>query len=263
LARLLVAARADHRAIKSVPDDLVPVDLVEAQLVDDRVAVVNGRPVLGWKIGATSEAAQTILGADGPFAGRVYTILGDGAELSADRVLGEPRIEGEFAFTLGTDLTNGSDDQPGPSGEVAVDRASVIAAIADVRPAIEVVGGRFQDMFDVPLECLAADAGTNGLLVLGQPVPVEQFDLGSLGSVSATMTVDGRIVGEGVGADVYGGPIEALVWLANHLAARGIPLRAGQVVTTGTATQIADLAPGSSAMAQLDGIGTVSVHRPG
>ena len=48
----------------------------------------------------------------------------------------------------------------------------------------------------------------------------------------------GRVSGcydrEGAGAFVLGDPRIALSWLANELSALGIPLRAGQVVTTGT-----------------------------
>ncbi|MGH1491324.1 MAG: 2-keto-4-pentenoate hydratase [Acidimicrobiales bacterium] len=254
LATLLVAARNNAEAIASVPDELVPNDAVEAQLVDDHVAAISGWPVLGWKIGATSQAAQKALGASGPFAGRVYSILDNGADISSAGVLGEPRIEGEFAFTLAEDLNfseSGSSDAP--------DRAAVVAAIANTRPAIEVVGGRYADMFGMPLVCLMADAGANGLLVLGDPV--DDVDLSTLPEAAATMSVDGEILGIGVGADVYGDPVEALVWLVGHLAERGVSLKAGQVVTTGTATQILALPAGATAVATLTGIGTVSTSR--
>ncbi len=248
LAEMLIAARQNHQAIDSVPDELVPVDLAEAALVDDRVAELSGWTVLGWKIGATSAAAREILGAPEPFAGRVYSILRSGAVLSSDDVLGEPRIEGEFAFTLGADL-----------GPAACDRAAVAAAIANVCPAIEVVGGRYANMFGVPLSCLAADAGTNGLLVLGDPA--EGVDYETLPNATATMTANGEVIGQGTGADVHGGPLNALCWLVDHLAARGIGLRAGQVVTTGTATQLGDFPAGSTAVADLAGVGSVSVSR--
>ncbi len=38
----------------------------------------------------------------------------------------------------------------------------------------------------------------------------------------------------GSGANVLGDPRTALAWLVNELSGLGIPLRAGQVVTTGT-----------------------------
>lgn len=255
LATMLLAARENHQAIAEVPDELVPADLTEAQLVDDRVAAISGWPVLGWKIGATSAAAQKILGAPGPFAGRVYSVLDAGAEVSADDVLGEPRIEGEFAFTLARDFSFG-----GARSGAKPDRQVVLEAVADVRPAIEVVGGRYADMFSMPLACLVADAGANGLLVLGEPCDPTP-DLDGLAQASATMTVDGEVIGSGVGSDVHGGPIDALLWLVHHLADRGVSLQAGQVVSTGTATQVGAFATGSTATAELAGVGAVSAHR--
>lgn len=250
LAEMLIAARTNNQAIETVPDELVPSDLKQAQLVDDRVAEVSGWPVLGWKIGATSQAAQTVLGASGPFAGRVYSILGNGSEISTEHVMGEPRIEGEFAFTLAADI----------SADVArPDMDSISDFIANVCPAIEIVGGRYANMFDMPLSCLVADAGANGLLVLGDPV--ENPNLGDLPQASATMTVNGEVTGSGVGADVHGGPVEALLWLVEHLAQRGIGLQAGQVVSTGTATQVGAFPAGATAVAELAGIGTVSASR--
>jgi 2-keto-4-pentenoate hydratase len=51
-----------------------------------------------------------------------------------------------------------------------------------------------------------------------------------------------------------------MVWMANHLAARGIGLKPGDVITTGSCAGIHLLAPGQSAGAKFSGLGTVTLQ---
>ena len=250
LARGLIAARLDRAALGQPDPELIPASQAEAEAVDDRVAELTGWPVLGWKIGCTSPHAQELLRADGPFVGRVYTVDDSGITLAAGDMAVEPLLEGEFAFTVAADVA----PTGGPRSP-----ADLVAALADVRPAIEVVGGRYGDIMATPLMSVIADAGANIRLVLGSPVPVPTPDV--LVATAARMEVDGAVTGRGIGADVLGGPIRALAWLLDNLSSRGLTLAAGQVVTTGTATQVTTLPPGSVATATLDGIGTVTVAR--
>lgn len=250
LARLLIEARNERQALTGVPDELMPADGDQAQLVDDRVAKLTGWPVVGWKIGCTSEHAQQLLGSPGPFSGRVYSIRQSGQTMAADELAGDPMVEGEFAFVLGRNL---------PPIESGYSTEAVLAAVAAVQPSIELVGGRFAQLVGTPLPLLMADAGSNVGLVLGQPVPVDGVDVAALTSMAASMDIDGEVAGSGTGADVLGDPVEALRWLANHLSGRGIGLEAGQVVSTGTATQIAPLCAGSTATLTIDGLGTATV----
>lgn len=250
LAEILIAARTHQEPVGVLPDQLVPTSAAEAEAVDDKVAGSSGWQLRGWKIGCTSEHAQKLLGSPGPFAGRVYSRYDGPTTLGSRELVTTPHLEGEFAFTIGADLAPSEDGH---------DRAAVVAAVADVRPAIEIVGGRFLDFFGTPLFSLMADAGANTHLIVGEPAA--DFDPEALPSTGARMEVDGEITGSGSGADVLGDPIEALLWLANHLSERSITLRAGDIVTTGTATQVSTLAPGSTATVSLDGIGSVSLSR--
>ncbi len=256
LASLLLDARRDGVALPPAGPDLIPTDEVEAATVDDAVAARIGRPVQGWKIGCTSEHAQELLGASGPFAGRVYALHqddGDGVELAPTAFVTEPVLEGEFAFALGADLA--ARDQPWS-------REAVAGAVAAVHPAIEVVGGRWTMFIGAPLTCLIADAGANTRLVVGPPAAVGGIaDLEALGAAAATMTVDGEVTGRGHGHDVLGHPLDALCWLVEHLRRRGIGLTAGQIITTGTATQVTVLGPGATATASFEQVGSVTLRR--
>lgn len=250
LTALLLDARAERRALPALEPELIPQSDAEAEAVDDAVAVRIGRPVVGWKIGCTSEHAQGLLGADGPFAGRVYDIHDTGVVLQPGDFVTVPVLEGEIAFTFGSSLA------PRPD---AYSRDDVVAAVTAARPAIEIVGGRFEQFMGSPLRALIADAGANTRLVLGEPVT--DWDPDHLADAAATMTVNGDVTGRGHGRDVLGDPVTALTWLVNRLSDRGITVEAGLTVTTGTATQVTGFPPGAEATNAVEGLGSVTAHR--
>ena len=68
--------------------------------------------------------------------------------------------------------------------------------------------------------------------MLGAPVrDWKGIDLAALRCVAS---INGAVVGEGHGRDVMGHPLDALAWVANNLAARGLGLWRGDVVITGS-----------------------------
>jgi 2-keto-4-pentenoate hydratase len=69
------------------------------------------------------------------------------------------------------------------------------------------------------------------------------------------LVVDDRVVAEGRGSDVLGGPLHVLAWLAGHLAARGQPLRAGELVSTGGCTGPVPLGSAERVIADVAGLG--------
>ena len=73
------------------------------------------------------------------------------------------------------------------------------------------------------------------------------------------MAINGAQVGAGIGADVMGHPFEALTWLANHAAASGRPLQAGDVVLTGSVVETKWVEPGDTVHVTIEGLGEASV----
>jgi 2-oxo-3-hexenedioate decarboxylase/2-keto-4-pentenoate hydratase len=69
--------------------------------------------------------------------------------------------------------------------------------------------------------------------------------------------INGKEAGRGTGADVLGHPHQALAWLANHLAAEGKGLHAGQIVLTGSLVKTVWLNAGDSVLMELQGLGQV------
>ena len=74
------------------------------------------------------------------------------------------------------------------------------------------------------------------------------------------MEIDGKEVGRGVGADILGHPLNALAWLAEHRAALGLPLRAGEFVMLGSVVKTVHFEAPASVRISFEGLGEASVR---
>jgi len=197
---------------------------VQREYVALRQAATRSPPA-GYKIGLTSASMQAMCGIDTPVAGVILQqgVHQSGVELSrAD--FGRLGIEFEIAVRLGRDLA--------PAGR-AVELADLRDAVEAVAAAIEVIDDRHCDYKSGSLDVLSliADNAWNAGIVLG-PFVSRWPDLAS---------VRGRLLGRnqevldtGTGASVMGNPLQPVVWLANHLRARGLGLQRGDIVMTGS-----------------------------
>lgn len=245
----LAELRRSGRVVDALPDGAAPQDLGEAYAVQDGLMSELGLPVGAWKVGATAPAVQKLLGVDGPFAGPVFsaTVVMSPADVPA-KEYHHRQIECEFAFVCAEDLS------PRSAGYTWSDIEAVLTSIV---PAVELISPRFTKVMPLPPFSAIADCGLNAGLVLGKPFD----DLGALDLVShqVILRVDGSEVARGSGANVLGDPIEALLWLVNHLSDRGVTLPAGTPVSTGTMTGLTPLEPGQKAVADFGVLGEVSV----
>jgi 2-keto-4-pentenoate hydratase len=94
--------------------------------------------------------------------------------------------------------------------------------------------------------------------VLGQPV--SRLVAPDLSKVAGRALINGLEAGRGTGADVLGHPHNALAWLANHLAAEGKGLHAGQIVLTGSLVKTIWLNAGDHVAMELAGLGRVEAR---
>lgn len=251
LAERLRDAYERYEPIAPIRDELPAADVDAAYAVQRANTdhwVAQGRRIVGRKIGLTSEAVQRQLGVDQPDFGALFDdmLVHDGGTVSYRSVL-QPRAEAEVALVLGRPI-----DDP----NVTVD--DLAAAVDHLLPAIEVVGSRI-DGWDITILDTVADNASSGMFVLGA-TPVDPASV-DLASVTMTMTLDGEPDSEGTGAACLGHPYNAALWLARRMVAEGTPLQAGDIVMSGALGPMKDLAPGSTARAAIDGLGSVSVTR--
>lgn len=181
-----------------------------------------GTGIAGYKIGLTSLRMQAMCGIDSPIAGRVLAnrVLGDGVTLRR-RDFGRLGIEFEIAVRIG---------RPLPPEGAPYAFADVATAVAAVAPAVEVVDDRNAEYQGLDMASLIADNSWNAGLILG----AWRTCWPDLAELPGRVSRNGEFFDEGHGRDVLGHPAHALTWLANHLAANGEGLRAGDVVATGS-----------------------------
>lgn len=248
-AAFLWRTRIEQRRIDALPERLRPQSLAEGYAIQDAMVQVAGQPVSGWKIAATSNAGQEHIGVTEPLAGRLFKnfILADGAELPA-APLHMAVIEAEFAFRMGHDL---------PPRGAAYGQAEVCNAVAALHLAIEVPDARFERFAEIGPAQIVADDAFAAWFLLGTQVP--EWQRLDLPTQRVRAFKNGSLFREGVGADALGDPRIALTWIANHLAQRGIGLKAGDLVTTGTCITPATIGPGDRMVAEFVDLGRVAI----
>ena len=250
-ANLLWETWTAQSRLACLPSDLRPATRSDGYAIQERLESRSASALFGWKIAATSKAGQAHIGVDGPLAGRLLRerAFESGAEIPFGR--NHMRVaEAEFAFRVGLDL-------PPRATPYSVDE--VLAAVATLHPAIEIPDSRFDDFTAVGAPQLIADNACGHYFVLGAAAPDTWRQL-DLAAHRVTAAIDGTPPREGIGANVLGDPRVALTWLVNELSALNIPIRRGQVVTTGTCVAPLDIAPGARVIADFGTLGRVDAR---
>jgi 2-keto-4-pentenoate hydratase len=246
-ARLLTDATNSRTQFKELPEANRPGSLDQGYDIQDRMARDAGTPgglmdtVAGWKLGLGSANAMKGANLTRPVIGRVLKgrLYKDGDTIRVPAHL-KALVEIEIAFTLGRDVT------PADTFSNPLD------AVADTHIACELVLSRYIDRTKVGLPSFVADSVGFHALVVGQKLDVKTIETVAR---TAVVHVDGK---ETAGCQTGGDTIDA-IWslgqLMAHARERGLILRKGEIVTTGTITKPFD-APAPSSL-----VVTATVHR--
>lgn len=201
--------------------------------------------VAGYKVGLTSARMQALCGIDSPIAGVVLADRVHASGVSLRRAdFGRLGIEFEIGVRMARDL---------PATAAPFSRAQVAAAIDGVCAAIEIVDDRGADYAALDMRSLVADNSWNAGVVLGAFHAAGR----DLAALEGRVQCDGEVVDRGYGADVLGHPYASVEWLANHLAASGRGLRAGDIIATGSLVPTRFPAAPASFVFEVDGLGQV------
>jgi 2-oxopent-4-enoate/cis-2-oxohex-4-enoate hydratase len=204
-----------------------------------------GDRIVGKKIGLTSRVVQRSLGVDEPDFGQLLASMVASDAIPASSMI-LPRAEGEIAFLLERDLQ-------GPG----VTNADVIHATHSVMACFEIVDSRIRD-WKIKLQDTVADNGSAARFVLGnQAVDIKGLDLSTCGMV---LEKNGDVACTGAGAAALGSPVNCVTWLANALGRLGIPLRAGEIILSGSLGALIPVAAGDVLNLSIGGIGTASIR---
>jgi 2-keto-4-pentenoate hydratase len=255
-ATLLWHHRRTGTPLDDLPGALRPIDADAGHAIQAAWPAASGLPVVGWKIAATSAAGQAHINVGGPLPGRILSdfVHSDGAtvSLAGNRMR---VVEPEFAFRLGTDL---------PPRAAPYSAAEVLAAVASLHPAFEVPNSRFADFTRAGEAQLLADDACCGEFVFGAAAPAgwQRLDLAAHRVQARVVDAAGRAcyTRQGEGRAALGDPRAALLWLANELSARGLALRAGQMISTGTCMVPLEALPGQAVDADYGELGRIHIR---
>ena len=254
-AEFLFEARRSGTVVEALPEAVRPSDVVEAYaaqaaLVARLVASGAGEPV-GYKVGCTNQAAVDMLGADGPFFGRLLggSVFANGGTASRGDA-GSLAVEPEYAYVVGAAMPPRADPY---------DAEAVVPHLSAILPSIELVGGRFSDITAVGIPSILADNALNAGWVAG-PRRADGWQDVDLGEIEVGLYVDDARLATGSAANVLGHPLNVVAWLANKLNDSGAQLELGDYVTTGTCTAVERVEPGSTVRCEFGQLGTVSVQ---
>ena len=213
---------------------------MERQLELRREILDGGARPIGWKLGLGTQAAMEQHGTSAPLVG----FLTDGG-------LREP----------GSELAIGGWTKPTAEPEIAVHIAADVTADGDrdaVRQAIGGVGVAFEivDIDGGEVEQILAGDIFHRCVVLGAPTPYGDVDLatlrGEIRHAEGKQAIDDPLA-------LVPDPVDAVAHLAQHLAAFGETVRAGEVLITGSIIPALAVAPGDQLRYRLDPLGELAL----
>ena len=253
-AQWLQDAHVRRARFTPLPDDLAPRSREEAYAIQDDFVALRAQQlgaIVGYKIALSTPAMQKFVGVDAPQAGALLesTLRRSPATVrAADYV--HLIVEFEIAVKISADL---------PAADAPFFRERIAKSVGAVMPALELADDRdahYAELSRHPLH-LVADNSWNEGAVLGTEVTDWQGI--DLGTVRGSATRNGRSCGEGKGADALGHPLDAVAWMADHLASLGRGLLRGDIVITGSLVPSQAVKAGDRVRFELAGLGSAEL----
>jgi 2-keto-4-pentenoate hydratase len=236
-ARLLLDARQTGTTLPHLPEHLRPRSQADAHRIQDAIIAQLGT-VGGWKIFAGDEPAPFL----SPLPARLVFDQGHQAPKSPLPIV---LVELEIALTLGQDL---------PARDIPYDVPTVREAIASFHPLLELISFSWTDRDQVDRLTQLSDLQNSAGFVVGDGrADWQAFDPAGAGSA---LQLDGvEVATTSTGCDLHT-ILRTLALLANHAATRGVSLRRGQVITTGSRL-VAPIGRAKSIHGEIGGLGSV------
>ena len=260
VALRLTGARRRAEALPVYPGAL-PSTLDAGYARQDEAIALWGRPVAGWKVGKIPDAWLARMGEErlvGPIFASAVQAPSAGARTAdglpvfegAFDVIpgGFAAVEAEFVFGIGRDA---------PPGKSAWTDEEALAMVDSLHVGAELAGSPMPMINDLGPAVVVSDFGNNAGLILGPAVVDWRAALRD--DLVCRTRVDEVEVGQGRASGIAGGLVAALRFALARCAMRGMPLRAGQWVSTGAATGIHDVVAGQHARVMFDGIAEIVI----
>jgi 2-keto-4-pentenoate hydratase len=230
-AKELTELRHTGRFVGRLPEGTRPQTFDDALKIQERTMRILGE-VGGWKCSVPQGDRKVICAPI--FAATISTSNTYAVMPATPNAQGTARIEPEVAFKLGRDL---------PPRAEPYTEAEIRAAIGEPHLVLEILASRYTDSKAVEFVEQLADCISNQGLVIGPKIThdidvhVSEIPL----TFERTDTTPPTEIRTHPGRHPDGHPLLPFYWLANHLSSRGIGLKAGQIVTTGSYAGMVDV----------------------
>jgi len=256
-AHHLLDARAQAKLIAplSAQSPLTLTDAYEVVKSTIDIRIAEGETLVGRKVGFSNRKIWTRYGVEAPISNPIWTPLFDTTVRYAEDNRGvqslqgalQPRIGPELVFKLGT--------TPRPDASLE----QLAECVEWMAHAFEIVICPFPEWKFEMADSVAA-FGLHGSLIIGEPKLLSAASRRNLAQVlanaSLSLSCNDELRSAGFGSDVYDSPIHALWYLHQSLREQpGFePLAAGEIITTGTWTDVCPIKPGETWTSAFSGV---------
>ena len=251
-AEAMLAALAEARLVptpSSVDPDL---SLEQAYAIADEIRslrIARGETPRGYKIGFTNRGIWDRYRVHAPIWAPIWDTTLESLDDERNEAVvslapfAQPRLEPEVMFGFAA------------TPQAGMGERELAACIDWVAHGYEIVHTHFADWRFGAADTVV-DFALHGRLFVGRRVPIARFadPAAELARLTVTLTCEGREVETGHAEIVLGGPLTALRLWVDAMAAQPHrwPIRAGDIVSTGTITDAAPMRPGEHWLTRLD-----------
>lgn len=242
VAKEVITSLSNHSQIPTFSSRFAGLDLAQAYRVTSLLRTAfeaRGERIMGRKIGFTNYQMWNAFGVESPIWG--YVTIRTMRELADTQVMAlnefcEPRIEPEIMFGLGA--------APAPS----MGDGALVDCVEWIALGYEIVQSIFPNWKFSAADTVAAN-GLHGALLVGPRhaiAPRKAKWERELSTFGVELCCNEKLVQRGGGSLVLDSPLRALRHLVELLAndPNNPPLRAGEVISTGTLTLAMPVRPG-------------------
>jgi 2-oxo-3-hexenedioate decarboxylase len=212
---------------------------IQSELVAHRVQ--EGNPIIGLKMGFTSEAKMKQMGVHDMIWGRLTQdmLIQAGDQLPLSKFI-HPRAEPEIAFRISKDI----------GYEIPLDELENY--VDGMAAAIEVIDSRFQNFKFNLYDVVADNCSSTGFVVGDWHTPHRNIT-----NLNMQLRFNQEVIEEGSSKAILGDPWKALQAATRLAAQYGEPIKAGYVILAGAATPAAFLKPHQAVQVEVQDLGNV------
>lgn len=250
IARAFTDARRQGASLPDFPGHIPP-DLVGAYAVQDLAISQWDDDVVGWKVGYIAEERRDASGDDrllGPIFKRQLKNATGGTTIDI------PVFEGGFAAVEAEFVIELLEDAPADQLSWTPEQAEALPARLYI--GVEVASSPLATINILGPRVVVSDFGNNNGLLLGPEISA--WTTRDDAQLRAETLIEGEVVGTGGATRLPGGLRTAIAFALSRSAQRGRPLKRGDLIATGNATGIHDIAVGQSARVRFAGFGEIA-----